>query len=224
LGRQRTSLKEKLEGGYVKGAADECWLWMKPLRCWYGGIWCGERQRTISTHRASYEVYVGPIPDGLCVLHRCDVPRCVNPRHLFLGTQSDNIADRHAKGRTVVIRLTGSNAPHAKLTEGDVAEIRKLRSAGYTLQRLGEMYGIEPSGICMMCTGKTWKSAPGPITPKKTHEEINQVRAVLREELIPQIREKHSLGVKTSKIATDFGVAPRTIRDIINGLTWKHVA
>lgn len=75
-----------------------CWNWIRPLLNGRYGASCVEG-KTRSSHRMAYEVLVGPIPDGSCVLHSCDNPRCVNPSHLFLGSQSDNINDMIEKGR-----------------------------------------------------------------------------------------------------------------------------
>lgn len=78
----------------------ECWLWT-------GAIWGNNgygctrfMRRSESAHRVAWRIEYGPIPDGLCVLHRCDTPLCVRPTHLFLGTQMDNSRDAAAKGRT----------------------------------------------------------------------------------------------------------------------------
>jgi HNH endonuclease len=73
-----------------------CWLWsLKPNRDGYGKF--GHKRKL--AHRVSYEAFVGIIPSGKCILHRCDTRNCVNPDHLFIGTQQDNMADMYAKGR-----------------------------------------------------------------------------------------------------------------------------
>jgi hypothetical protein len=75
-----------------------CWLWTGPPDAFgYGKI--SIRHRMLLAHRVQYEIRVGPIPAGLCILHHCDVPACVNPAHLFLGTRVDNIADMVSKNR-----------------------------------------------------------------------------------------------------------------------------
>ena len=76
----------------------DCWLWTGYThKNGYGGI--RVKQKQIKAHRYSYMLYKGPIPDGFLVLHSCDVKNCVNPRHLRLGTQSENIKEMYQKGR-----------------------------------------------------------------------------------------------------------------------------
>lgn len=84
-----------------KGSVSACWLWTGgKFKSGYGSIGRGGRGTGCArAHRVSYELNVGPIPPGLHVLHMCDTPACVNPRHLWVGTQQDNMADRKAKGR-----------------------------------------------------------------------------------------------------------------------------
>ena len=106
---------------------------------------------TLSAHRASYEVYRGPIPEGLFVCHRCDNPACINPDHLFLGTHADNMADKVKKGRHRTPR--GSEVVTSKLTEADVLAIRASRVSNGCV---AEQYGVDRSLISLIRTGKRW--------------------------------------------------------------------
>ena len=103
-------------------------------------------------HRVSYEIHAGPIPDGLDVLHRCDVPTCVNPAHLFLGTQRDNVADMDAKGRRRPAR--GERDGAAKLTE---EQVLKIRSDKRPLAVIGKEYGICASQAGNIRRGDHWR-------------------------------------------------------------------
>ena len=77
-----------------------CWIWMGYVdSLGYARFQIPKTQIMTSAHRASYEAFVGSIPKGLCVLHKCDNPSCVNPTHLFIGTQLDNMRDKCSKGR-----------------------------------------------------------------------------------------------------------------------------
>lgn len=79
---------------------DTCWLWLGRPRISFGyGRIQLENRQSVSSHRFSWELHNGPIPQGMSVLHKCDVPQCVRPDHLFLGTQLDNMRDRRSKGR-----------------------------------------------------------------------------------------------------------------------------
>lgn len=118
-----------------------------PVSCW---IWVGGRTRGrgmlhvagrhVQAHRFAYELFVGPIPRGLSVLHRCDVPACVNPQHLFLGTQADNIADMHAKGRA-------PRHTRPSVIWGARNEIRELFQSGVTKKALARRFSVDPKTI-----------------------------------------------------------------------------
>jgi hypothetical protein len=140
---------------------DECWPWLGCVKKGdaYGSIRLDGRDAGIITaHRASMEMTLGePIPDGMCVLHRCDNPPCVNPKHLFLGTAADNVADMDAKGRRAPRH--GVFCGHAKLSEEDVREILKYprtRGSGVALAR---MYSVTPAAISAVRKGKNWSHA-----------------------------------------------------------------
>lgn len=129
-----------------------CWLWTSATnRSGYGVLWV-----TIGNqyaHRFIWEHTRGAIPPDLCVLHRCDVPGCVRPDHLFLGTHGDNIRDRDTKGRT-----SRGEAQHlAKLTAAIVREMRRRYRQGVSAPILAREYGVDRTVAHAAIVGKTWK-------------------------------------------------------------------
>lgn len=130
---------------------DGCWLWLGRLDDdGYGSI--GEAGKTLLAHRAAYIVEHGAIPDGMNVCHRCDNPPCVRPKHLFLGTQAENIADMIAKGRMP----TGAQRPNAKLNEAEVRSIRRLAEKGLSHRAIAEQVGVSRSLVTMVASGERW--------------------------------------------------------------------
>lgn len=99
-------------------------------------------------HRLAWELTHGPIPGGQCVLHRCDVPHCVNPAHLFLGTQKHNMGDAAQKGRLHVSRPNGQ-----RLTPDDVAELRRLRAGGALLLDLAHQFQTSKTNVSLIVRG-----------------------------------------------------------------------
>ncbi len=148
---------------------DSCWMWLGSVNNnGYGQIHItvsiGEPERfgrssrsTILTHRLSWELVNGAIPDGLEVLHNCpdgDNPRCVNPSHLWLGTQADNMRDAMNKGRTA----RGQDKPTSKLTDETVTTIRYRYATGsVTQQQLADEHEVTISVICQIVNRKSWK-------------------------------------------------------------------
>lgn len=139
--------------------SDGCWLWTACKKSdGYGRIaYPGRSKGAISAHRASWIMHNGPITAGLVVCHRCDVPACVNPSHLFLGTQDENMKDCAAKQRIRAPVLRGSDARSAKLTEAQVVEIRKKLAAGARLRQLAAEYGVTRGNIFYIEHRLTWR-------------------------------------------------------------------
>ena len=134
---------------------DECWEWFGNRNSdGYGRIWVYERLE--SAHRMSWRFLKGNIPANACVLHSCDNPPCVNPAHLFLGTQQDNANDRETKGRGN--QSIGEKNGNSKLISKDVLKIRAIYSDGLTSQRkLAKMFKISKSTVGYMLSRSNWK-------------------------------------------------------------------
>lgn len=130
-----------------------CWLWTGAVDD-FGYGWfkvAGALQRS---HRFAWQAAFGAIPSGMCVLHKCDTPSCVNPAHLFLGTRTENNADKYAKGReNRCSRNTGSAHGLSKLSEADIPAIRvDSRSQ----EAIAADYGVSRRAIGMVKNGQTW--------------------------------------------------------------------
>ena len=180
-GTRPSRVKERFFSRIQK--TDNCWNWTGHIEYnGYGSMSIKHKNR--STHRISYEIHFGKIPDGLCVLHKCDNKKCVNPSHLFLGTQLDNVKDRDQKGHTAKGATHGSKThpervPRGdkngmrthpekvrkgeqvntvKLTEKQVLKIRKMyRTGKYTQKQLAKIFNVNQTNISWIVTNRTWK-------------------------------------------------------------------
>ena len=130
-----------------------CILWAGSFKHKYGQFYPNAGCDPVAAHRFSYGIMVGPVPHGLNVLHRCDNPPCINPVHLFLGTQAVNMADMVCKGR----QPRGEKRPNSKLTADKVVLIRRRYAAGETQKSIANDLDISPSLVAMVASGKRWK-------------------------------------------------------------------
>lgn len=139
--------------------ADECWPWKKSARRdGYGIVSQGTRYGTRYAHRLAWRLSHGEIPKGLFVCHHCDNPPCCNPKHLWLGTAADNIADMDSKGRHGFRGASGEANGNAKLSRKQVEEIRVEYSLGGTSQaKLAAAFGVSQVAISHVVRGSTWK-------------------------------------------------------------------
>lgn len=141
-----------------KRGEDDCWLWTassKNNKAGYGSIWDKEQQKNLLAHRVSYELANGPIPAGKVVMHTCDNPKCVNPRHLMLGTDKQNGEDKARKGRSARNIFFGEQNPKSKLTLEQVRFIRQHPEMKHT--ELADLFGLSPNCIRGVRIGRTWK-------------------------------------------------------------------
>lgn len=146
-----------------KNKSDQCWEWTGSRMLGYGRF--DINGKTYRAHAINYFLSTGVWPLGLCCCHTCDNRLCVNPSHLFIGTDADNMADkvrkgRQASGNKIRSRNTarGTRQGSAKLTDEKAAEIRRLYATGLYFQReLGEMFGIKQTAVSRIILRTRWK-------------------------------------------------------------------
>lgn len=139
-----------------------CWLWTGAKdKHGYGSIGSGgHRGPTLKAARVSWEIQIGPIPNGIEVCHHCDVPSCVRPDHLFLGTHTDNMQDAATKGRSHGNGLLGESIGNAIFTENQIRSIRSLHASGIGVREIGRKYGTSHTNIGFIIQRRTWRHVP----------------------------------------------------------------
>ena len=153
------SIIDRFKNKYKKLSDDECWLWegsmtgRKGHR--YGNIYY-RKKKNITAHRLSYILNCGIITDGLCVLHKCDVPACVNPNHLYLGTKLDNAQDAMKRGR--LWNPSGENHPNSKLNN---CQAKMIRKSDLPSRQLAKAYGVSKTTILFIKQNKTYINKDG---------------------------------------------------------------
>lgn len=180
---QEASAKKRFDQ-YANKAGSGCWLWSGHILntgMGYGQIKVGKKIK--QAHRYAYEQFVGPIPSGMNICHRCDVPHCVNPAHLFAATQKENVADMHRKGRSNPprgddhplrkdsSRMKGENNPAhrhpecrpkgeqhgmSKATDETVREIRGLAKEKMKHRDIGKLVGLSQTTVSKIVRGSLW--------------------------------------------------------------------
>jgi hypothetical protein len=143
--------RDRFEDKIIRIPEAGCWLWMAYVgKDGYGHFSWATRTSRLA-HRAAWEIFCGPIPDGLDILHRCDVRCCVNPHHLFLGTDVDNAKDSVQKGRRAA--FVGVDNPSVKLS---VEQVLAIRSSTISQKEAAKKYGVCQATISWIRTGKHW--------------------------------------------------------------------
>lgn len=149
--RMTVKSRERFWSNVALAGASECWLWRGPLRAPQN---YGTYNNKFS-HRLAYADVKGPIPEGFVVRHDCDVPHCVNPNHLSLGTQGDNMRDKAVRGRAA--RHQGEKHPRHKLTAEQVLAIREVVAAGANQHELARSLGVSQPLINRIVKRVVWR-------------------------------------------------------------------
>jgi hypothetical protein len=140
-----------------KAAPNGCWEWTGYRQKFGHGSLArtepGQKPKYVLAHRHAWELLVGPIPEGACLLHKCDNPPCVNPDHCYIGDRLANARDKIARGRHAV----GEATKCAVLNDEKVRLIRKLRAEGMGYTAIGRQIGHKWGCVRDVCIGKFWR-------------------------------------------------------------------
>lgn len=149
MSKRYGSVEQRFWSNVVGEPNSGCWLWMGPVdENGYARFRVGARKARM--HRWAFETLVRPLSRSEIVCHKCDVPACVNPSHMFIGSQRDNVEDKVKKGRQSV----GRKSPCAKLTED---QVRDIRASDETNRALGRKYGVTHGIIGKIKNREDWK-------------------------------------------------------------------
>jgi hypothetical protein len=139
---------------------DDCWIWNgASSRNGYGELsnYSDGKHSQVATHRLSWELHNGSIPVGMCVLHKCDNPPCVNPSHLYLGTKKDNSRDCIQRGRFKRNPQYGVKNKSTKLKMCQVIQIRELLAQGLSQRKVARIFNVGQYAIASISREETWK-------------------------------------------------------------------
>lgn len=234
-----SAIRTKFLSKISKSDETGCWMWSAgKTGQGYGAFSIDGKNRP--AHRVSYELFKGPIPEGLFVCHDCDTPACVNPDHLFLGTHQDNMDDRSKKGRTPALPDTHSNVEwnlkrvlnmpkgsenHAtRYSDEQVLEIHRLRATGLGPKPISESLGVKEMFVQDVIYGRARRYLhPDPDIRGKLRRENSPRQAGIRtkysDETVAEVRRRLSNGDKGSKIANELSVPRSFVYDVSMGRT-----
>lgn len=220
--RIRVTPEDRIERYIVRpDDPDACWEWTGSTALGYGIISAIRDGAQIAerAHRVAYRKYIGAIPTGLWVLHRCDNPPCTNPRHLFLGTASDNTRDAVIKGRHPT---TDRGQWCLRYTDVQVAEMRGLALGGVSRRSIMAQFGISASLLCAYINGYERRNGrPRPPLVGRQRGECSG-RAKLTAANVAEIRVLLAEGHRQKDIADRFSISRPVISRIAKGRIWRE--
>lgn len=154
--RKTKTVLERFTQQYIPEPNSGCWLWQGAFsRMGYGAFSVDSVPKR--ANRVSYELFKGPIPPGLFVLHRCDTPACVNPDHLYAGTDKDNVRDMVARNRmNFSNQIRGERHHQSKLNAATVRMLRESNHYRHRARDLAKEYGVSKTAINRALKGLSW--------------------------------------------------------------------
>lgn len=177
--------------------------------------------RVVLAHKIGRELQAGYL-----ACHSCDNPACLNPDHLWEGSNRENIVDAVSKGRVVgpaqFINQRGSKNRSAKLTESEAAEIRELYRLGSSTKELSEKFSVSQKAVQGIVSGRYWSHADGAIAQNMKSGSRNPSSKLMESQVI-EIRNLYGQGYSGKVLAKIYGVSDTVIYSILNQKTWTHV-
>ena len=202
------TLKERFDAKWKLDPITGCWMWTASMTKGQGALLIGGRGgRNVMAHRIAHALYIGPVPDSLCVMHRCENMSCVNPEHLFLGSLQDR-SDH----------MTGRGRQHSTLKPHDVEIARLRHTRGVALPVIARDLGVSESGAASALTGSTWRHVGGHVLiTKQPAAGARHPRCKLSSEDVCAIRKSVADGERTADIAFRYGISTNHVRRIARG-------
>lgn len=177
-----------------------CWLFQTESS--YGKVSVGGG-RTVSAHRLAWELANGPIPEGLVVRHKCDVPRCVRPDHLELGTPAENSRDMTDRVR----QARGERQGSSKITADDVRAMRAAAGGGTPHRVLAARYGVSKSEVSAVVIGRKWQHIEGALEPR-----AKRLSTEARAEIVAMV----TAGLTQEEVASKYGVTRSAVSQMMH--------
>jgi hypothetical protein len=171
--KPKKTVDERFNAKVLFAGPDDCWLWRGGTSSGslgYGNF--NENGEHVYAHRYAWKRKHGPIPAGICILHRCDNPLCVNDAHMRLGTDGDNSKDKVAKGR---------HKRGRRMTGTDAIQLVQRFAYGWSFEKLATAYQMSVHSVRLILSGKTWAKYTGIVFAKGVAGKYEQIRAELRQ-------------------------------------------
>lgn len=208
VGRDLERFKSKVDD------SGDCHIWLaSTTRHGYG--YFGVAGLVFYAHRIAWAIATSRDPGSVCVCHHCDIPGCVNPEHLFLGSKADNSADMVRKSR----HAHGGRLPYSKLCESSVVDARNSYRSGMSVHALASAHGVSREVMRRALNGDTWSHVPNPC---KTRRRSGGKLALTREQVI-EARKMYSSGASVLDVGERFDRAYFAMVKILNGSKYQDV-
>jgi len=210
--KEKQSLESKFWSFVDKKGEDDCWEWQgNILEQGYGRMYHHSTKEP-KAHRLSYMINIGEIPEGALICHTCDNKSCVNPKHLYAGSNQDNMDDLCKAGT-----LKGEKNPASKLTIFEILRIRRTYDkGGKNTYELAKQYNVSQLLISKIIRGVAWKHIGGPL------KQSTPITRLTNREVI-EMRELYQKGSTTHELAIKFDRYDSTIERVVFGKTHKNL-